>query len=221
MNSLVAFSFFFLSTSTFFLTKFAVVTDEDIQHLDNERLQLLVLGGKDAVQEERVLNAFAILYEDVLPVRFGGDILFNLLDKSIMQARSRRSDFLTTVGDPASTTFKSTPPTSIIAAASSSSSSFTTSSSNASASSLKRRIISKIMAISRAEDEGQCVASVLFPQLDINKDGAICLEEFQEWVESVIIEDSEITSGWDRDLISVYNDIDTDADGSITIGSTS
>ena len=171
------------------------------------------------MQEERVLNAFAILYEDVLPVRFGGDILFNLLDKSIVQARSQRHDFLKSIVHPAASSMDI-----------SSSPSFSTSSSNPSASSaptssslnnvspLKKRIISKIMAVSVAEDESQCAASVLFPQLDVNKDGAICLDEFQEWVESVIIEDADDTSSWeDADLKSVYNDIDNDADGSITL----
>lgn len=72
--------------------RFATYDDEDISSLESERMQTLILGGKEALYEPDVLRAFAILYEKSLPVRFGGDILFDMLDKMITDVRKSKED---------------------------------------------------------------------------------------------------------------------------------
>ena len=75
--------------------RFQNYSDADIGSLASERLRLLLLGGREALlTEPAVVAAFEVLYEDVLPVRFGGDILFNLIDKAVVQARRERSPSL-------------------------------------------------------------------------------------------------------------------------------
>lgn len=192
--------------------RFILYTDEDIQYLDNERLQLLVLGGKDALTEPRVLNTFAILYEDMLPVRFGGDILFNLLDKSILHARTKRAEFLRNVGDPSSEV--------ATAALSSSPAGSKYESTGIAMSPLKKKIISKMLTISKNEfeDEQHCVATYLFPQLDANNDGHVYEDEFRSWVDNVIITDQDTNDIMLKmEVQGVYKDIDTDADGRLTL----
>jgi hypothetical protein len=73
------------------VTRFATYNDEDISSLESERLQALILGGREALYEPDVLRAFAILYEKSLPVRFGGDILFDMLDKIITETRESKA----------------------------------------------------------------------------------------------------------------------------------
>ena len=50
------------------LDRFKTYSNEDIKELENDRLKHLVLGGRDALSEPKVIKSFAILYEDLLPV---------------------------------------------------------------------------------------------------------------------------------------------------------
>ena len=76
------------------VARFQTYTDQDIFNLENNRLQHLIIGGKESLIEPKVVNAFCVLYEDILPVRFGGDILFNMLDKAITNAKRKKSPII-------------------------------------------------------------------------------------------------------------------------------
>lgn len=200
---------------TSMVRRFNSYSEEDVEFLENDRLRNLVLGGKEALKEPKVLTAFYILYEDILPVRFGGDILFNILDKSISEARNRRMSFE-----------KFSVVQAIAYANSSSKYSFpeqiVEEDFKSPISPLKKKIISTILGISKRdffdEDQCQCVATFLFPQLDTNKDGNISKQEFQAWIENVIVTDQEMKmSLYKFEVEDIYNDIDADSDGRLTI----
>ena len=81
-----------LSSFQKMVRRFQNYSVDDIGALESIRLRLLLLGGREALlTEPAVVAAFEVLYEDVLPVRFGGDILFNLIDKAVTQARRNGS----------------------------------------------------------------------------------------------------------------------------------
>ena len=54
-----------------------------ISSLSDPRLRTIVFGGMEALQERQVVQAFRILYADVLPVRMAGNFLFDQLDETL------------------------------------------------------------------------------------------------------------------------------------------
>lgn len=168
------------------VSRFEQYNDDDIQQLDNVRLKELVFGGRDALNEKKVLRAFEILYEDLLPVRFGGDILFNLLDKSIENSRKNFKNLIpiTILDDNSINRLPN----------------YSTK--------LKKRIIKQVFAAT-TETPSECYASLLFPQIDNNSDGVISFQEFMGWVDSIVVTDEEEVSG-------LFQEIDRNNDGSLS-----
>lgn len=63
-------------------------TAEDIDGLrGTPRLQQLVRGVIRGTDDETVVRAFVVLYEDFLPLRLGGDLIFKILDDQVRAAR--------------------------------------------------------------------------------------------------------------------------------------
>ena len=204
--------------------RFRTYTEVDINSLDNTRMQDLLRGGLDALNEPKVLTAFSVLYEDIVPVRFGGDILFNLLDKSILQARAlnaRRNR----AGKVQSIKTELDTPVAVM----------TSSSSNvplvingndeqhkvANISRLKMKLINQISKITE-RNPNECHTSYLFSEMDTDDDGGVSREEFMRWVESVLITDKEETDGldidWEEYSAGLYSEIDGNSDGTLSFG---
>jgi hypothetical protein len=72
--------------------RFSNYDETDILSLKNERLIHLIHGGQESLNDINVVTAFRILYEDLMPVRIGGDVLFNILESSIQKARGSREN---------------------------------------------------------------------------------------------------------------------------------
>lgn len=179
--------------------RFQTYSDEEIALLENERLRHLVFGGRDALTEPRVVNAFAILYEDVMPVRFGGDILFNLLDKAIGNARAGAR------GRGAATTTRTLP----------------RSLTRQPVGGKSRSIIRAILALKAREDTNSSISmelcDSLFYEIDANDDGRLSFEEFEAWVSSIPVtseEESRLSNEWNP--AEIFEEIDLNSDGSIS-----
>ena len=184
--------------------RFQRYSDDEIARLENERLRHLVLGGRDALTEPRVVTAFAILYEDVLPVRFGGDILFNLLDKAINNARVSSKRHVSPIslhkqengGRGHAVGSKS------------------------------RSVIKCILALKAKEEQSftnesdktkPALYDSLFYEIDANDDGRLSFEEFEAWVSSIPLtgeEENRLQNEWDPH--EVFQEIDLNSDGTIS-----
>mmetsp|Transcript_9633 Transcript_9633/g.9696 ORF Transcript_9633/g.9696 Transcript_9633/m.9696 type:complete len:456 (-) Transcript_9633:255-1622(-) len=177
-------------TSKFYgmVDRFESYTDEEIFTLENDRLKHLVYGGKEALQETKVVTAFCILYEDILPVRFGGDILFNLLEKAInngrkkglkLQKKAIRSNIIND----------------------------NNLNSNKKLSMTQRKVINDVMQFALSQCLLECnvdeieqqnnnsqsniAFANLFSEIDKNNDNKITIDEFESWIQSIIITESE------------------------------
>lgn len=151
--------------------RFQKYTNQDISNLSNERLQHLILGGREALKEPKVINSFSILYEDIMPVRFGGDILFNMLDKAITNAKNKKG--MSTNSSPTIDYNENTSKTM----------------SSNKLSSESRKIIKNVL-VYFLEQRNQSMSSPLsvgglFSDIDQNKDNSLTLEEFSDWIASV------------------------------------
>jgi len=146
--------------------RFSKYSFEDIKYLENERLKHLIFGGKDALNDPGVLTSFSILYEDILPVRFGGDILFNLLEKTMNSAKKKKLINISNLELKAENKTSTLP------------------------SQIQRRIISQMMSYALPEDLTRC--DNLFAEIDVDNSGAISFEEFESWVASIELTDAEI-----------------------------
>lgn len=203
--------------------RFRTYTDADIDFLDNARMQDLLRGGLDALNEPKVLTAFSVLYEDILPVRFGGDILFNLLDKSILQARAVNAR-RTRAGKVQP--IKADLETQVVATFSSSNVPVVVKRNDehhkvANISRLKMKVINQISKITE-RNPNECHTSYLFSAMDTDDDGGVSKEEFMRWVESVLITDKEENDGldidWNEYSAGLYSEIDGDSDGTLSFG---
>lgn len=186
--------------------RFQAYSDDEIALLKNERLRHLVFGGRDALNEPRVVNAFAILYEDVMPVRFGGDILFNLLDKAIGNARTVARGRSRGVA-PAARAMSRSPVRPPVRGKS-------------------RSIIRAILALKAQEDRDSSGESAptnmelhegLFSEIDANEDGRLSFEEFEAWVSSIPItseEENRLANEWNP--VEIFQEMDLNSDGSIS-----
>ena len=186
---------------------FSNYSTEDILSIENNRLKYLILCGKQALDEPKVVRSFSILYEDLLPVRLGGDILFNLLDKSINNAKVNKE------------TLKKTIKSTRLSVLETQSSINKFNSTLKSFSGIKSKIIKEMVLISKAsKTDNYCQANILFDKLDVNKDGSISPEEFMYWVESVLVKDDEESADWKSmwEVDALYQDIDANKDGSIS-----
>jgi hypothetical protein len=167
--------------------------------IENARLRLMLDGGREALTEPLVVRSFAVLYEDILPVRFGGDILFNLIDKSVRRARPRSAKL--TNKPPAGAD-----PTTAAAAVAKTS----------------KYIIQSVLSCYNDIEDGEVprfYEENLFADIDRNGDGVLTLEEFRGWVESIPIdaadEERARLDEWCAD--SLFCLIDTDNDGVLTL----
>lgn len=183
------------------MNRFKSYTDDDINRIENERLRQLIYGGQDALDEPKVVRAFQILYEDVLPVRLGGDILFNLLQKSITSARSQSR---TEISPRSYTENIQQTGSSIIK------------------SKIKRKLMNQIMRFAEGEDKECTVTTTLFPSIDTDQNGSISVEEFKSWVDSVVLsEDDNDLFGLEKELgdgsEAVFREIDANRDGQLSL----
>ena len=204
--------------------RFQKYTNQDISNLSNERLQHLILGGREALKEPKVINSFSILYEDIMPVRFGGDILFNMLDKAITNAKSNKG--MSTNSSP-TTDFNENTSKTI---------------SSKKLNSDSRKVIKDVL-VYFLEQRNQSISSSLlvgglFSDIDQNKDNSLTLEEFSDWIASVpqtIITSETIgvinntnskfaiidTVTANNDILpcpkALFQEIDTDGNGLLTL----
>ena len=177
----------------YMVERFSRYSNDDIMLLENDRLKHLVFGGREALNDTFVLKSFSILYEDILPVRFGGDILFNMIEKTLHNAKLKRSPSPKSNLYIPSENFKSVGPN-------------------------QRKIISQIMSYALPEDMQRCDS--LFEEIDSDKNGAISFEEFQAWVSSIEVVD---VNGTSRDSIldtldaeNLFSEVDVNSDGKIS-----
>ena len=188
------------------VARFQTYTDQDIFNLENNRLQHLIIGGKESLIEPKVVNAFCVLYEDILPVRFGGDILFNMLDKAITNAKRKKSPIISdenlklknvsTITNESRQTVKS-----ILQY-------FLSQQSNQTTSMVETNAIA------------YCCDS-LFSDIDQNKDDRLSPEEFSEWILSVPLTSNEKSSIITTELNQLnpnvlFQEIDSNNDGKIS-----
>ena len=191
--------------------RFKDYTSEDIDAVESERLRLLLEGGQEALTEPSVVGSFAVLYEDVLPVRFGGDILFNLIDKTIKQSRNKGKQ----------STPKQQP-----------------SNEKIEVTKMSKSIIQSMLAFYQANDPSGAnekndeggywfCEDRLFAEIDRNGDGVLTFEEFRDWVSSVPLSaeemglpsKSDVTETWSY-MENIFSLIDVNNDGTLTPGDT-
>lgn len=182
------------------VTRFQTYSNQDISNLENARLQHLIMGGRESLLEPKVVNSFSVLYEDILPVRFGGDILFNMLDKAIVNVRYKKfgsnNDFSNEKNKL-----------------------------NTSMSKESKRVVKNILQYllidSQQQNQTSYCCDSLFSDIDQNKDNSLSKEEFQSWILSVPLSSAEISSiqkqqssQMNSDIL--FQEIDTDNDGNIS-----
>jgi hypothetical protein len=63
-----------------------------IQVIDDPKMRTLFRGVAAAAQDRQVKNAFAIVYQDLGPVRIAGDLIFNQLKAIANEAGQRVAD---------------------------------------------------------------------------------------------------------------------------------
>ena len=169
------------------VARFQTYTDQDIFNLENNRLQHLIMGGRESLTEPKVVNAFCVLYEDILPVRFGGDILFNMLDKAIINAKRRK-------GPVVADEILKQKNVSII-----------TNESRQTVKSILQYFLSQQLNQSTSTIDTNVIAyccDSLFSDIDQNKDDRLSPEEFSEWILSVPLTSTEKSS-----IVAINNNI--------------
>ena len=186
--------------------RFSKYSNEDIRLLESDRLKHLVYGGREALNDTYVLQSFSILYEDILPVRFGGDILFNMIEKALQNAKQSRKSgtFLSRKLNDDKAVVTPTlmeQPTD-----------------------MQRRVITQIMSYALPEDLQRCDS--LFFEMDSDSNGSISFEEFQAWVASIDVanntDGSILSADGDSQSIDVtsaenlFSTVDVNNDGTIS-----
>ena len=73
-------------------------TDGQLESIDNSRLRSLLRGIQVAAETEEVLQSFAILYEDFLPIRTAGSFLAKALDREVQHASHALTEVQAHVG---------------------------------------------------------------------------------------------------------------------------
>jgi len=61
-------------------------SDEEIELIKSKRNRAIFNGAKAASQNERVVDAFIVLYEDLAPLRIAGNMIFSYLTAQISAA---------------------------------------------------------------------------------------------------------------------------------------
>ena len=187
--------------------RFKDYTSDDIDAVESERLRLLLEGGQEALTEPSVVGSFAVLYEDILPVRFGGDILFNLIDKTIKQSRNKGT--------------QSPPKQQRI-------------SEKTEITKMSKSIIQSMLAYYQANDPSGAsekndeggywfCEDRLFAEIDRNGDGVLTFEEFKDWVSTVPLSPEELglpsktdaSESWSY-MENIFSLIDVNNDGTLT-----
>lgn len=183
--------------------RFSKYSNDEIRLLESDRLKHLVYGGREALNDTYVLQSFSILYEDILPVRFGGDILFNMIEKALQNAKkSKKSESSYSRSVKEDSTYVVT---SII---------------KEQPNSMQRRVISQIMSYALPEDLQRCDS--LFSEIDSDCNGSISFEEFQAWVASIDIDDNSEGSilqdenNWASSAENLFSVVDVNNDGTIS-----
>jgi hypothetical protein len=60
----------------------------DINLVPSLRFRALLAGTSAAINDEKVTNAFRVLYEDLGPVRVAGDLMFSKLERELVKSKS-------------------------------------------------------------------------------------------------------------------------------------
>ena len=195
--------------------RFKDYSSEDIDAVESERLRLLLEGGQEALTEPSVVRSFAVLYEDILPVRFGGEVLFNLIDKTIKQSRNKGKK----------------PPPKLPP------SNGKVEVGKIEVTKMSKSIIQSMLAYYQANDNDPSGTSEkndeggywfcedrLFAEIDRNGDGVLTFEEFRDWVSTVPLSAEEMglpsttdtSESWSY-TENLFSLIDVNNDGTLTL----
>ena len=68
------------------IDRFAEHSRSDIESIESPRFREMLCSVQEAIHDTKVVNAFGILYEDIAPVRFAGDLIFSKLDSAVFKA---------------------------------------------------------------------------------------------------------------------------------------
>jgi len=64
---------------------------QEIDLVDDPRFRELLHSCRSALDDTKVVLAFQVLYEDLAPVRIGGDLIFRKLDRAVQDVRGSES----------------------------------------------------------------------------------------------------------------------------------
>mmetsp|Transcript_12663 Transcript_12663/g.30700 ORF Transcript_12663/g.30700 Transcript_12663/m.30700 type:complete len:654 (-) Transcript_12663:70-2031(-) len=72
------------------LQDFSVYTKRDVSHIPDPRLRTLFEGILASFSVPEILRAFEILYEDYPPLRYGGRLIYNKLQSTMVESQKQR-----------------------------------------------------------------------------------------------------------------------------------
>lgn len=70
------------------LSEFRGHSDADIDLVTSPRFRGLLRGASAAINNEKVTTAFRVVYEDLGPVRVGGDLVFSKLEREVAKSKA-------------------------------------------------------------------------------------------------------------------------------------
>jgi hypothetical protein len=73
------------------LADFRLHSSADINLVTSLRIRSLLTGTSAAINDEKVTEAFRVLYEDLGPVRVAGDLMFSKLERELAKSKSSPS----------------------------------------------------------------------------------------------------------------------------------
>ena len=69
------------------LTDFRKYSEADINMVSSIRYRGLLSGTSSAINDEKVMTAFKVLYEDIGPIRMAGDLIFSKLETELLKSK--------------------------------------------------------------------------------------------------------------------------------------
>lgn len=70
------------------LTDFRKHSEADINLVSSIRYRGLLSGTSSAINDEKVMTAFKVLYEDLGPIRMAGDLIFSKLETELLKSKN-------------------------------------------------------------------------------------------------------------------------------------